>query len=414
MSLQAGTRKILIIGAGAQGNVVANVLSKADDIGALVLADLDPDRARETAANIASGKIEIGRVDAADVEATAAFIRAGSFDLVVNTAVPEFIPRVMLAALRAGTHYLDLSSVRLYEIQGLPIEQLEYEEEWRSSGRTAFVNGGSAPGLTNIMAREGVDELDEIDAIRILDYSVIQSDEFVVLWTLPVFAIDCVTEPTIWEDGKPRRMPIFSGEEIYDFPPPLGCRGKLYLHAHEESVTLPLYVGKPVRYCDYKIGNPDIDAWRLFVQGLGVMDDTHVDIDGASVSARAVFLKKLPRTIAPQKLLDMVESGRLNSRSMIVCEVSGRKDGHGARVTLWTDSPDLKTASALVRGTSDVSLMTSVPAATFSLMLLRGQIRHRGVVLPETLGSEERSLFYRGIGRYGIRVHKRVTTIAGA
>lgn len=38
-------------------------------------------------------------------------------------------------------------------------------------------NGGSAPGLTNVMAREGVDGLDEVDAIRIRDYSMVASDE---------------------------------------------------------------------------------------------------------------------------------------------------------------------------------------------------------------------------------------------
>ncbi len=262
-------RKVLVIGAGAQGNVVGGVLSKAEEIGELVLADIDPERARETADNIGSDRIRTGRVDAGDPEGMEAFMRSGCFDLVVNTALPEFIPRVMLAALRAGTNYLDLSSTLFYERQGKPIEQLEHEEEWKVSGKTALVNGGSAPGLTNVMARDGADDLDEIEAIRIRDYSVVTSDEFVALWSLPVFLLDCATAPMIWEDGRPRTVPIFSGEELYDFPPPIARRGKVYLHSHEEPVTIPLFIGKPVRYCDYKIGDPDIDAWRLLIQGLG-------------------------------------------------------------------------------------------------------------------------------------------------
>jgi len=405
---QGQTRSVLVLGAGAQGNVVADVLSRADDIGTLVLADIDPDRAAETAANLGSAKIRTGRVDAGDLEGTILFLKSGGFDLVVNTALPEFIPRVMLAALRAGCHYLDLSSTLFYEKRDLPIEQLEHAEEWQASGRTALVNGGSAPGLTNVMAREGVDRLDEVDAIRIRDYSVTTSEVFVALWSLQVFLLDCATEPLIWEDGTPKRVPIFSGEEKYDFPPPIGRRGKVYLHAHEEPVTLPLFVGKPVRFCDYKIGEPDIDAWRLLVQGLGLLDETPVAVGGVRVSPRDVLMKRLPRTIAPQRLLELVESARLNSQSMVVCEVSGRKENRPARVTLWSESPDLRTASALVRGTSDVSLVTSVPAATFALMLLRGQIGRTGVVLPETLGPEERSTFYRGIGEYGIRVRRRI------
>lgn len=406
--------KVLIVGAGAQGNVVAVVLAQAEDIGALVLADLDPERARETAANVGSDKVRVDRVDADDLDRTTALLRAGRFDLVVNTALPEFIPKVMLAALRADTSYLDLSSALFYERRGKPIEQLEHEEEWLASGRTALVNAGSAPGLTNVMAREGADDLDEVESIRIRDYSVVSSDRFVALWSLPVFLLDCATEPTIWEGGGPKRVPIFTGEEMYDFPPPIGRRGKVYLHAHEEPVTLPLFVGKPVLYCDYKIGEPDIDAWRLLVQGLGLLDDAPVEVQGVRLSPREFVLKRLPRTIAPQALLELAGSGRLNSQSMVVCEVAGRKDGRPARVVLWSDSPDLRTASTIVRGTSDVSLVTSVPAATFSLMLLRGQIRRTGVVLPEMLGPEERSIFYRGIGRFGIQVRRRFDALPGA
>ena len=59
---QGQTRSVLILGAGAQGNVVAGVLSKADDVNALVLADIDPERAGETAANLGSAKIGTGHV----------------------------------------------------------------------------------------------------------------------------------------------------------------------------------------------------------------------------------------------------------------------------------------------------------------------------------------------------------------
>ena len=402
------SHRVLVVGAGAQGNVVAGVLARAQDVAAVVLADLDPERARETAANIGSPKVAVDRLDAAAVDPTTAFLRAGRFDLVVNTALPEFIPNVLLAALRAGTNYLDLSSLVFYERQGKPIEQLEQEGEWRSSGRTALVNAGSAPGLTNIMAREGAEAFDRVDSIRIRDYSVTASDRFEPLWSLPVFLLDCATEPMIWEDGRPKRMPIFSGEEIYDFPPPIGRPGKVYLHAHEEPVTIPLFVGRPVRYCDYKIGEPDIDAWRLLVEGLGLMDERPIEVRGVRVSPRELVLKRLPRTMAPQRLIELAESGRLNSQSMVVCEVDGWKDERKGRVVLWSDSPDLKTASTLVRGTSDVSLVTSVPAATFSLMLLRGQIRRTGVVLPEMLGPDERAIFYRGIGEFGIQVRRRV------
>lgn len=401
-----GSKRVLVLGSGAQGNVVAWVLSRAGEVGTLVLADVDLRRAEETAAGIGAG-VRAARADASDEDAVAALMRSGGFDLVVMTAIPDFIPQVMRAALKTGIDYLDLTSIVLHE-NGHAIEQLEDADAWRRSGRIAFVNGGSAPGLTNIMAREAADGLDEVDAIRIRDYSVVESAEFVTLWSPRVFLIDCATPPLIWEDGRPRRMPIFSGEEEYDFPPPVGRRGKIYLHAHEEPATIPLFVGKPVRYCDYKIGDPDIDTWRFIVERLGLMDETPLDIGGVRVSPREVLLRKMPATLSPARLRELVGSGRLHGRTMVTCEATGRKDGHDVRGTFWTTSPDMRAASTIIPGASDISLLTSVPAATFALMLLRGRIPGPGVVLPEMLGPEERNLFREGIGTFGVRIMSRI------
>jgi saccharopine dehydrogenase (NAD+, L-lysine-forming) len=405
-------RKVLIAGAGAQGNVVGWVLSKAPEIGRIVLADLDPRRAEETARGIGGDKVRPDRVDVTKVEETADLMRRGGFDLVVNVAPPQFIPQVMRAALDAGLDYLDLSSIRVYEIDGLPFEQLQFADRFRASGRTALLHGGCAPGLTNIMAREGADLLDDIDRIEIKDYTDTECDEFLPLWILQVYAVDCATEPYIWEDGRPKRMPIFSGEEVFDFPPPVGRKGKVYHHAHEEPVTLPLYLGKPVRYCDYKMGEPDIDAWRFIVERLRLMDDRPIDIGGVSVRPRDVLLRLIPPTPPPAKVTEMAAAGRLKSRSMQICDVTGVKQGRPRRVRLWTECPDLAAACRLVPGASDVSLATSVPAAVFSLMLLRGQIRGPGLVHPEALGREERDIFLRGIAEYGIHIRKTIDDAA--
>ena len=407
--VSAGRPCVLVFGAGAQGNVVATLLARAGDVGSIVLADLDEARAGETARSIGSDKVRSARADVTAVDETAALIRAGGFDLVVNVAPPQFIPRAMKAALQAKCNYLDLSSVSLYEIDGLPYEQMQDAAAWADSGRIALINAGSAPGLTNIMARDAADRIGEIDRIAIKDFCLTTCDEYVPLWILSVYAIDCATEPWIWEDGRPRRMPIFSGEETYDFPPPIGARGKVYLHAHEEPVSIPLHLGKPVRYCDYKIGEPDIDSWRFLVERLRLMDETPVQVGGVAVRPRDLLLKVLPPTPSPQRVVQLVKEGRLQSRCILTCDVTGRLDGCPATIKSWTDSPDLASASRLIPGASDISLLTSAPAAVFALMILRRQIPRTGVVLPESLGVEERDLLKKGIAEVGITLRSTVT-----
>jgi len=226
-----------------------------------------------------------------------------------------------------------------------------------------------------------------------------------------VFLIDCATPPLVWKDGQPERVPIFSGEREYDFPPPVARRGKVYLHARGEPATLPLFVGKPVRYCDYKLGEPDIDLWRFIVQRLGLMEEEPVELGGVRVSPREVLLSRMPPTLTPDRLRALVAAGRLDGRTMVLPEVTGRKDGRALRLTLWTESPDMRSACAAIPGASDISLLTSVPAATFALMLLRGEVGKTGVVLPEMPGPEARSIFRRGIGRYGIEILTRVEAL---
>ena len=253
-----------------------------------------------------------------------------------------------------------------------------------------------------MLFRSGADTLDEVDRIAIKDYSVTECDEYLPLWILQVYAIDCATEPYVWEDGRPKKVPIFSGEEMYDFPPPVARAGKVYLHAHEEPVSIPLFLGKPVRACDYKIGEPDIDHWRFLVERLRLMDEKEIDVRGARVSPRDVLLRMLPQTPSPGRVTELVSQGRLRGVSMQTCDLSGVRRGRPVHVRLWTENPDLARACALIPGASDISLATSVPAAVFSLMILRGQIGARGLVLPETLGPAERTIFLEEIAAYEI------------
>ncbi|HET8946338.1 MAG TPA: saccharopine dehydrogenase NADP-binding domain-containing protein [Candidatus Polarisedimenticolia bacterium] len=404
----SGRFRVLVLGAGAQGNVVATLLSRAPDVERIVLADVDRGRAEETARSVGSAKVATERADVTAVEATAALMREGAFDLVVNVAPPQFIPQAMHAALLAKRNYLDLSSVSLYEIDGLPYEQRQEADAWERSGRIALINAGSAPGLTNIMAREAADRLDDVERVAIKDYAHTEGEGYVPLWIPSVYAIDCATEPYVWEDGAPKRVPIFSGEETYDFPPPLGVKGKLYLHAHEEPVTIPLHLGRPVRHCDYRIGEPDIDAWRFMVERLRLMDERKVKLrGGVEVSPRDLLLAMLPPTPSPQRLAQLVREGRLTSRSMLVVEVTGTRAGRPSRLQAYTEAPDLAEAGRIVPGSSDISLVTSAPAAVFSLMILRGQIAGRGVILPESLSPAERELLKMGIADCDIHIRLR-------
>jgi saccharopine dehydrogenase-like NADP-dependent oxidoreductase len=199
---------------------------------------------------------------------------------------------------------------------------------------------------------------------------------------------------------------------MYDFPPPLNRTGKVVYHLHEEPITIPRFIGKPVKYCDFKLGEPDIDMWEYIINQLRMMDSEPVDINGVMVSPRDVLLRHVPPTLSPKECTELVRENRLKSQSMFVADVKGSRAGKNLHFKLWTEGPDAAKACGLILGANDVSWMTSIPASILSLMILRGQIAKAGVYPCETLDREQREIVFNEIREWEITVKKQVTEVA--
>ena len=186
MSSPAG-KKVIIVGAGAQGIVITGVLAAAEDVAEIVLGDIDVSRAREIAQTNGSPKIRVIELDATDLGGMTRVMKAGSFDLVINATLPRFVHKVMKAAYAARIGYIDMASNEIYPAPGVPTEHFLYADEWKEAGLQCLTGGGGDPGLTNIMAKLGVDEMDSVDSIKIKDFGVVECDEPVALWSMETF-----------------------------------------------------------------------------------------------------------------------------------------------------------------------------------------------------------------------------------
>ena len=404
-------KRALIIGAGAQGAVISWVLSRADDVSEVVLGDIDPNRMRDVVETNKSKKLKTGKIDASDTNAMMAFMKDGKFDLVVNATLPAFDDRIMEACHGAKTNYLDMAGNGAFPggDKNIPTEQLKYAKKWGDASLKGLILAGSDSGTTDVMAKEAADELDEIDSIKIKDYAITESEKPIVLWQPETYLEDLSSPSVIWDNGY-KEMPPFSGEEEYDFPPPIDTKGKVYYHSHEEPLTLPKFLGKPVKYVDFKMGEPANMLWKSIVD-LKLMSEEPIEIDGKKIAPRDVFLKLLPPTPTAKELVELTKSGKLLSRLILTVDVYGRKAGKDLHYQLWTEGPNATAACERIPGASDVSYHTAVSAALFSLMMLRGQINHTGVFPPEVFDKEEREVYFRIMNEWGIKIHKRVEAI---
>ncbi|MET0182866.1 MAG: saccharopine dehydrogenase NADP-binding domain-containing protein, partial [Caulobacterales bacterium] len=167
--------KVLVIGAGGVGNVVAHKLAQRPEIfGDILLASRTKARVDEVAKGVLElqgRKLETAKVDADNVAETVALLRDYKPELLVHVALPYQDLTLMQACLEAGVDYLDTAN---YEAPGYAKfeyrHQWAFQEEYKKAGRMALLGSGFDPGVTNVFCAYAQKHLfDEIETIDILD-----------------------------------------------------------------------------------------------------------------------------------------------------------------------------------------------------------------------------------------------------
>src|SRR5258708_6243983 len=98
--------RILLVGAGGVGTAFARIAARRP-FAELVIADYDLARAQHAAA--ARDGYRAVQLDARDEDTTAALLTEYSCDALMNAADPRFVMPLFRAALRSGSHYLDMA-----------------------------------------------------------------------------------------------------------------------------------------------------------------------------------------------------------------------------------------------------------------------------------------------------------------
>src|SRR3989454_1085347 len=285
-----GGMKVLQLGVGAIGTVVARHLAGHRAVESLTLGDMDTTRADRLAREL-KGRVSVERADAADPQALARVIKGHG--LVVSAVLPKHNEAIMKATLAAEADLLDLSAGGE--------DQLAHDAEWRRAGRTAIHGMGEDPGISNVFARWGADRLDEIETIRVRDGEYSTSEEFPLacLFSTETFIEEAVSPATCFENGRWKTMPAFSNREVYPFPEPVGPQ-VIYNMSHEEVDTLPRYIGKGVRFVDFKLAVPDeMHRALAFLDRIGMTRRDAVRVRGGEVTPLSVLAAVLPQPADP-------------------------------------------------------------------------------------------------------------------
>nr|NIN00093.1 hypothetical protein [candidate division Zixibacteria bacterium] len=184
--------------------------SKFDEI---VIGDYDMAAAEKLAADIGDPRVKVLEVDANDYEELVKVFK--DFDLILNGLPFKYDLAVTKACIEAGVNGLDVSTDKV---------QWDYNSAAKDKG-IIFVPGiGATPGITNVMARRGADQLDEVDGIRIhfAAFRCVAPAPGLLVTFLWEFHPHIEKERLVYEDGEFKSVGPFEGLKTVNFPGPIG------------------------------------------------------------------------------------------------------------------------------------------------------------------------------------------------
>lgn len=382
--------RIFVLGAGATGSLLAELLQRQGHT--VWCGDRDLDRARRFLGKRST--IAVTEVNARNLRG---IVRAArGCQLIVNASASVFNQIVMRAALRLRAHYVDLSS----HLTRNPFkaEQLSYVKRFEGKKRTALINAGAAPGLTNLLVKRAAEMLDDVHSVHIRLYESAESDDPISQWSPEVSFDEAISHPRIYRHGKFRMGKRFAELEKFRFPDPIGT-SNVVLAAQDEVATLPYYI--PMRNMDVKIGGNEFDRLRRWYK------------QGKLSKSRGIVRHRFPHTSSPRMIAKLIRQGVLqNARFSAAVLVRGVK--HGAKedqhLLIRTDAvfPTLYQIRQQGRYSTPVAYATAHAAALFIKYFRREEA---GVFAPEMLPAETRRAIIAGIRAHSVKITHKVTAI---
>jgi saccharopine dehydrogenase (NAD+, L-lysine-forming) len=371
--------RVLQLGVGSVGEVIARTLAGEPEIETVVLADIDERRLDEVHPKLPAGKARRQPLDATDPGELRRAI--ADVDLAVNALIPEHNLEVMDACLQSGTNYLDMAAAGPRDVVGTADvdEELELDAEFRRRDLVALVFFGIDPGASDVFARALYDELDTVERLTVLDGDRSWADgyDFAPSFAPATMVEEClILPPHSFVDGALVRHTPLTRSLEFAFPEPVGPL-KVWNVDHEESQLMPTYLaGKGLRNADFYIHLDD--AWvdlLLMWRRLGFDHNREIEFEGCRFRPLDLLVSRLPRPV------DLI--GKLHGAVCVGTLAEGTSGGRPVRRFMYQiTSHDEAFERFGVQGTG---LQTGVPAACAALMLAKGLVAEAGVLAPERI-----------------------------
>jgi len=357
--------RMLVLGAGLQGSACAYDLLQNDEVTEVRLADVHTGHLPEFLAPYSGVRLIPTPLDVRNVEGVRALMRESD---AVMSAIPYYFNLDLARhAAETGVHFCDLGGNT-----DIVFEQKKLDAVAREKGITIIPDCGLAPGMVNILAQHGIDQLDKVDEVKIFVGGLPQNPEpplnYQIVYSLEGVLDYYTTLSWVVRDGKRFQVKALSEIEPVHFDAPVGelegfhTAGGLSTMAFRYADQIPTMEYKTLRY-------PGHAKIMEAIRDLGLLDLDPVDVKGARVSPRDVAVAQMgPRLTKP------------DGKDLVALRVivSGKKSGKPKTIKYeLVDRYDEE------RGISAMMRTTGYSLSITGQMQARGEVQPPGVHTPD-------------------------------
>jgi len=363
--------KVLIIGAGGVGTVVAHKMAELPEVfSEILLASRTKEKCDAIAARIGSNNLKTARVNADNVPELVQLIRAFQPDLVVNVALPYQDLTIMDACLETGVSYLDTAN---YE----PLDEAKFEYKWQwayrerfeKAGLTAILGCGFDPGVSGIYtAYAAKHHFDEIQYLDIVDCNAGNHGKAFATNFNPEINIREVTQRgKYWENGKWLMTEPHEIHQPLTYPRIGEKESYLIFHEELESLVINFPTIRRARFW-MTFGQEYLTHLRV-IQNIGMAGIQPINYEGKEIVPIQFLKAVLPK---PEEL-----GVNYTGETSIGCRIKGIKDGKEKTYYVYNNCSH--EAAYAETGTQAISYTTGVPAMIGAMMFLEGKWKKPGV-----------------------------------
>ena len=402
-------KKILLLGAGAQGSTVAKRMNEEPNVSEIICADYDEKAVKEMEHTLE--KATALKLDATKVENIVQ--AAQGVDLMVNALPIVLAPNALKAALEANVNYQDFAAAEFENLdfdKGIEWLLTEWNERFSAKGLSALMSTGSAPGLANVITRETTEQMDTCNTIQIHIYEGVWAKRFLPFWWSPEVAFGDMSCPAYcYENGQMKETEPFSGAMWMTFR---GIDNKIRTveHAHDEPVTMGLMADKYLKGAKniyFKYGGFGVEFAEPLYR-MGLLSSDPVDVKGTTIVPMDLALTLTPPAPKyPDEIKAILDEGLECEEGAFLIRVDGEKNGKQLRIDNYVNAPGVFEAFEKTGLTAETYL-TGQCGALFTKMFVNDKIHQKGLFPPEVFDDEQRAFYLNEAAKLDITVDRIV------